>query len=74
MVSIVYGIIFAGSQIRCFARAVNENGEPGREVGSPVVTIDTEGKCLPRSPGSVGADPFTAKLWYTGKHFFQYLL
>ncbi|XP_060554877.1 FRAS1-related extracellular matrix protein 2-like isoform X2 [Ruditapes philippinarum] len=56
-----------GSQVRCFARAVNEAGEPGREIGSPVVTVDTEeGKCLPRTRGAVGADPFTARLWYTG--------
>ncbi|XP_053399449.1 FRAS1-related extracellular matrix protein 2-like isoform X2 [Mercenaria mercenaria] len=56
-----------GSQLRCFARAVNEAGEPGREVGSPVVTVDTEeGMCSPRSQGAVGAEPFTARLWYTG--------
>lgn len=32
-----------GSQVQCFARAVNLNGEAGRETGSSIVTIDIAG-------------------------------
>ncbi|XP_014881770.1 FRAS1-related extracellular matrix protein 2-like [Poecilia latipinna] len=57
----------AGSRVRCAARAVNSNGEEGLELSSPVVTISQEeGMCQPRKMGTVGAEPFSAKLRYTG--------
>ncbi|XP_013413797.1 FRAS1-related extracellular matrix protein 2-like [Lingula anatina] len=56
-----------GSRVQCAARAVNEDGDPGLELLSPVVTVSSdEGICMPRVMGSVGAEPFTAKLRYTG--------
>ena len=59
---------FTGSRIQCFARAVNLDGEPGKELGSGIVTVaKTEGLCLPPR-NSVGADPFIAKLRYTGTY------
>ena len=46
---------------------MNKNGQPGKELGSGIVTIDkTEGLCLPPR-NTVGADPFTATLRYMGK-------
>ncbi|XP_039361396.1 FRAS1-related extracellular matrix protein 2 [Mauremys reevesii] len=57
----------AGSRIQCAARAVNSDGNEGLELMSPIVTISTEeGLCQPRVPGVVGAEPFSAKLRYTG--------
>lgn len=55
-----------GSRVQCYARAVNMAGEPGKELGSTIITVHkTEGLC--QSPGNtVGADPFTARLRYTG--------
>ena len=34
------------------ARAVKDNGEPGRESASSVVTISKEGLCPPRQEGT----------------------
>ncbi|XP_070554250.1 extracellular matrix protein 3-like [Ptychodera flava] len=56
-----------GSRIVCVARAVNTKGDLGLELDSPVVTIaSNQGLCPPRVEGAVGAEPFTAKLQYTG--------
>ena len=50
------------------ARAVNSNGQPGLEVASNAVTVSSEeGVCLPQVTGAQGAEPFSAKLKYTGK-------
>uniref|UniRef100_A0A8C6ML34 FRAS1 related extracellular matrix 2a n=1 Tax=Nothobranchius furzeri TaxID=105023 RepID=A0A8C6ML34_NOTFU len=57
----------AGSRVQCAARAVNSNGDEGLELSSPIVTISREeGMCQPRKMGTVGAEPFSAKLRYTG--------
>ncbi|XP_017206108.3 FRAS1-related extracellular matrix protein 2 [Oryctolagus cuniculus] len=56
-----------GSRVQCAARAVNTDGNEGLELMSPIVTIGREeGLCQPRVPGVVGAEPFSAKLRYTG--------
>ncbi|KFO26836.1 FRAS1-related extracellular matrix protein 2 [Fukomys damarensis] len=56
-----------GSRVQCAARAVNTNGNEGLELMSPIITIGRdEGLCQPRVPGVVGAEPFSAKLRYTG--------
>ncbi|XP_028838984.1 FRAS1-related extracellular matrix protein 2a [Denticeps clupeoides] len=57
----------AGSRVQCAARAVNADGDEGLELSSPTVSISTEeGMCQPRGVGTVGAEPFSAKLRYTG--------
>ncbi|XP_059207433.1 FRAS1-related extracellular matrix protein 2-like [Centropristis striata] len=57
----------AGSRVQCAARAVNSNGDEGLELSSPIVTVSQqEGMCQPRKMGTVGAEPFSAKLRYTG--------
>ncbi|KAJ7397736.1 hypothetical protein BTVI_132560 [Pitangus sulphuratus] len=57
----------AGSRVQCAARAVNSDGNEGLELMSSIVTISTsEGLCQPRISGVVGAEPFSAKLRYTG--------
>ncbi|XP_038617794.1 FRAS1-related extracellular matrix protein 2 [Tachyglossus aculeatus] len=57
----------AGSRVQCAARAVNADGNEGLELMSPIVTMSKEeGLCPPRMPGVVGAEPFSAKLRYTG--------
>ncbi|XP_062869848.1 FRAS1-related extracellular matrix protein 2a [Trichomycterus rosablanca] len=57
----------AGSRVQCVARAVNSDRHEGLELGSPVVPISMEeGLCHPRKAGTVGAEPFSAKLHYTG--------
>ncbi|XP_071780835.2 FRAS1-related extracellular matrix protein 2b [Centroberyx gerrardi] len=57
----------AGSRVQCAARAVNSNGDEGLELSSPIVSISMEeGMCQPRALGTVGAEPFSAKLRYTG--------
>uniref|UniRef100_A0A3Q1B9S3 Cadherin domain-containing protein n=1 Tax=Amphiprion ocellaris TaxID=80972 RepID=A0A3Q1B9S3_AMPOC len=57
----------AGSRVQCAARAVNSNGDEGLELSSPIVTVSREeGMCQPRKMGTVGAEPFSAKLRYTG--------
>ncbi|XP_034024301.1 FRAS1-related extracellular matrix protein 2-like isoform X1 [Thalassophryne amazonica] len=57
----------AGSRLQCAARAVNSNGDEGLELSSSIVSISLdEGMCQPRVVGSVGAEPFSAKLRYTG--------
>ncbi|XP_063776484.1 FRAS1-related extracellular matrix protein 3 [Pseudophryne corroboree] len=57
----------AGSRVQCAARAVAANGEPGLELLSPILTVSREeGLCQPRVPGIVGAEPFSAKIRYTG--------
>ncbi|KAJ8342513.1 hypothetical protein SKAU_G00324410 [Synaphobranchus kaupii] len=57
----------AGSRVQCAARAVNSNGDEGLELSSPIASISMEeGMCQPRKVGTVGAEPFSAKLRYTG--------
>ncbi|XP_068172836.1 FRAS1-related extracellular matrix protein 2b [Antennarius striatus] len=57
----------AGSRVQCAARGVNSNGDEGLELSSPIVSISLdEGMCQPRVTGTVGAEPFSAKLRYTG--------
>ncbi|XP_053312033.1 FRAS1-related extracellular matrix protein 2 [Spea bombifrons] len=57
----------AGSRVQCAARAVNSDGNEGLELMSPIITISAEdGLCHPRVPGVVGAEPFSAKMRYTG--------
>ncbi|KAJ8368550.1 hypothetical protein SKAU_G00085780 [Synaphobranchus kaupii] len=57
----------AGSRVQCAARAVNSNGDEGLELSSHIFTISVEeGMCQPRKVGTVGAEPFSAKLRYTG--------
>ncbi|XP_020825655.1 LOW QUALITY PROTEIN: FRAS1-related extracellular matrix protein 2 [Phascolarctos cinereus] len=63
----------AGSRVQCAARAVNTNGNEGLELMSPIVTVNREeGLCQPRVPGVVGAEPFSAKLRYTGSEDADY--
>uniref|UniRef100_A0A8D1XWP0 FRAS1-related extracellular matrix protein 2 n=1 Tax=Sus scrofa TaxID=9823 RepID=A0A8D1XWP0_PIG len=62
-----------GSRVQCAARAVNADGSEGLELMSPIVTIGREeGLCQPRVPGIVGAEPFSAKLRYTGPEDPEY--
>ncbi|XP_072315190.1 FRAS1-related extracellular matrix protein 2-like [Eucyclogobius newberryi] len=57
----------AGSRVQCAARAVNADGEEGLELSSAVVSISLEeGMCQSRVSGAVGAEPFSARLRYTG--------
>ncbi|XP_047449328.1 FRAS1-related extracellular matrix protein 2b [Mugil cephalus] len=57
----------AGSRVQCAARAVNSNGDEGLELSSPIVSISKEeGMCQPRVIGTVGAEPFSARLRYSG--------
>ncbi|XP_023190178.1 FRAS1-related extracellular matrix protein 3 [Xiphophorus maculatus] len=57
----------AGSRVQCAARAFNTNGDAGLELSSPIFVISTEeGMCQPHIPGTVGAEPFSAKIRYTG--------
>uniref|UniRef100_UPI00358F97B5 FRAS1-related extracellular matrix protein 2-like isoform X2 n=1 Tax=Myxine glutinosa TaxID=7769 RepID=UPI00358F97B5 len=62
-------IYFApGSRVQCAACAVNMNGHKGLELLSPAVSVSRDqGLCQPRIPGAVGAEPFTARLRYTGR-------
>ncbi|XP_064636452.1 FRAS1-related extracellular matrix protein 2-like [Lineus longissimus] len=61
-------IYFApGSRVSCGARAVSNEGNPGLELLSAPVTIAQDnGICMPRIMGSFGAEPFSAKIKYTG--------
>uniref|UniRef100_UPI00398EB886 FRAS1-related extracellular matrix protein 2-like isoform X2 n=1 Tax=Pristiophorus japonicus TaxID=55135 RepID=UPI00398EB886 len=57
----------AGSRVQCAARAFTAGGEAGLELFSTISTISREdGLCQSRVPGAVGAEPFSAKLRYTG--------
>ncbi|XP_061626890.1 FRAS1-related extracellular matrix protein 3 [Phyllopteryx taeniolatus] len=57
----------AGSRVQCATRAFNANGDAGLELSSPIVSISKEeGMCQPRIQGTVGAEPFSAKIRYTG--------
>ncbi|XP_076876248.1 FRAS1-related extracellular matrix protein 2a isoform X2 [Brachyhypopomus gauderio] len=57
----------AGSRVQCSARAFGSDGAEGLELSSPVVSISMdEGMCQRRTAGMVGAEPFSAKLRYTG--------
>ncbi|XP_033631977.1 extracellular matrix protein 3-like [Asterias rubens] len=55
------------SRVQCAARAVSNLGDPGREHYSLPTTISSdEGICLPRLANAIGAEPYAAKLRYTG--------
>ena len=57
-----------GGRVRCAARAVDPAGRPGAELLSPQAAVDpARGLCEPRRAGTIGAEPFTAKLKYTGE-------
>ncbi|XP_013926262.1 PREDICTED: FRAS1-related extracellular matrix protein 2-like [Thamnophis sirtalis] len=57
----------AGSRVQCAARAVKANGDVGLELLSPIHVINREeGLCQPRILGTVGAEPFSAKIHYMG--------
>ncbi|XP_051896776.1 FRAS1-related extracellular matrix protein 3 [Pristis pectinata] len=57
----------AGSRVQCAARAFTAGGDTGLELLSSIITISREdGLCQSRVPGAVGAEPFSAKLRYTG--------
>uniref|UniRef100_A0AAQ4PV11 Calx-beta domain-containing protein n=1 Tax=Gasterosteus aculeatus aculeatus TaxID=481459 RepID=A0AAQ4PV11_GASAC len=57
----------AGSRVQCAARAFNANGDAGLELSSPIAVVSKEeGMCQPRVQGTVGAEPFSAKIRYTG--------
>ncbi|XP_051535522.1 FRAS1-related extracellular matrix protein 2-like [Myxocyprinus asiaticus] len=57
----------AGSRVQCAARAANSNGDEGLELTSPIVSISLdEGMCQPQVVGTIGAEPFSARLRYTG--------
>lgn len=57
----------SGSRVQCATRAVNSDGDLGLEVQSSPVTVATDaGLCRPPEDDYVGAEPFTAKLRYTG--------
>uniref|UniRef100_H2YPT7 Calx-beta domain-containing protein n=1 Tax=Ciona savignyi TaxID=51511 RepID=H2YPT7_CIOSA len=56
-----------GSRVACVARAVNMEGDVGLESVSQPVTVNSRSEvCPPRYPNSVGAEPFSAKIRYTG--------
>ncbi|XP_063592576.1 FRAS1-related extracellular matrix protein 2-like [Penaeus indicus] len=56
-----------GSRVQCVARAYSVDGDAGLELASAPTSIAREGGlCPPRYEGTFGADPFTAKLHYTG--------
>ncbi|XP_071087584.1 FRAS1-related extracellular matrix protein 2-like [Haliotis cracherodii] len=62
-----------GSRIQCGARAVNTDGDPGLELLSEPVTVNTDmGICEPQEMNSIGAEPFTAKVRYTGPDDLKY--
>ncbi|XP_039606137.1 FRAS1-related extracellular matrix protein 3 [Polypterus senegalus] len=57
----------AGSRVQCGARAFNANGDAGLELLSAIIIINRdEGLCQPRIAGTVGAEPFSARIRYTG--------
>ncbi|KAJ8000694.1 hypothetical protein DPEC_G00183020 [Dallia pectoralis] len=57
----------AGSRVQCAARAFNTNGDAGLELSSTIAVVSKEeGLCQPRISGTVGAEPFSAKIRYTG--------
>ncbi|KAK9398840.1 FRAS1-related extracellular matrix protein 2 [Crotalus adamanteus] len=57
----------AGSRVQCAARAVKANGDVGLELLSRIHVINREeGLCQPRILGTVGAEPFSAKIHYMG--------
>ncbi|KAH9519929.1 FRAS1- extracellular matrix protein 2 [Bulinus truncatus] len=61
-------IYFAGgSRVQCVVRAVSSAGDPGHEQESEIKTINPEsGVCEPRAMDSITAEPFTARIQYTG--------
>ncbi|XP_051822639.1 FRAS1-related extracellular matrix protein 3 [Antechinus flavipes] len=57
----------AGSRLQCAARAVRTTGDVGLELLSSIITVSKEhGLCQPRRPEMVGAEPFSARIRYTG--------
>lgn len=59
---------FPGSRVQCLARAHSSEGKAGQELASIPMTVASRdaGFCPPSPVGTFGADPFTAKLHYTG--------
>ncbi|XP_043215814.1 FRAS1-related extracellular matrix protein 2-like [Amphibalanus amphitrite] len=56
-----------GGRVQCAARAADAAGRPGAELLSRPAEVDAvRGLCEPRLAGTIGAEPFTAKLKYTG--------
>ena len=57
-----------GGRVQCAARAADSVGRPGAELLSRPAEVDAaRGLCEPRLAGTIGAEPFTAKLKYTGE-------
>ncbi|XP_064877235.1 FRAS1-related extracellular matrix protein 2-like [Oncorhynchus nerka] len=57
----------AGVRVQCSARAVSTPGRGGLGLTSPQVEVSMEeGLCPPHTPGAIGAEPFSAKIRYTG--------
>ncbi|XP_064795225.1 FRAS1-related extracellular matrix protein 2-like [Oncorhynchus masou masou] len=57
----------AGARVQCSARAVSTTGRGGLGLTSPQVEVSMEeGLCPPHTPGAIGAEPFSAKIRYTG--------
>uniref|UniRef100_A0A4W5L1X3 Uncharacterized protein n=1 Tax=Hucho hucho TaxID=62062 RepID=A0A4W5L1X3_9TELE len=57
----------AGARVQCSARAVSTAGRGGLGLTSPLVEVSKEeGLCPPHTPGAIGAEPFSAKIRYTG--------
>ncbi|XP_072477246.1 FRAS1-related extracellular matrix protein 3 [Notamacropus eugenii] len=63
----------AGSRVQCAARAVSTGGKVGLELLSSVITVSKEdGLCQSHMPGMVGAEPFSARIRYTGPEEHDY--
>ncbi|XP_074087677.1 FRAS1-related extracellular matrix protein 3 [Macrotis lagotis] len=63
----------AGSRVQCAARAVSTSGDVGLELLSLVITVSKEdGFCQPRRTRMVGAEPFSARIRYTGSDDSDY--
>ena len=60
--------MYSGSQVQCYARAVNTAGEPGRERGSHIATIHkSAGVC---QNNLLGQCRYSASLSYIGISIF----
>uniref|UniRef100_A0A8C4R605 Calx-beta domain-containing protein n=1 Tax=Eptatretus burgeri TaxID=7764 RepID=A0A8C4R605_EPTBU len=57
----------SGARVQCAARATSVSGYRGLELLSEIVIISqTDGLCHSQTPGAIGAEPFSARLHYTG--------
>ena len=66
-------VLCTGSRVQCGVRAANREGRSGQQLFSKAITIGATGPCESRAPGTYGADPFTARMRYTGKPHFIYI-